>query len=51
MTVNNGQLIVDEAGAAAVAFSVSNLDDDESGTLIFSDGNSHMVTVQVEQGS
>jgi len=51
VTVNNGQLIVDKAGAAAVAFSVSNLDDDESGTLTFSDGNGHMVTVQVEQGT
>src|SRR6185437_5248952 len=42
---------VGAAGAAAVAFSVSNLDDDESGTLTFSDGSGHTLTLQVVQGA
>ena len=51
LTVNNGGQFVGAAGAAAVAFSVSNLDDDESGTLTFSDGSGHTLTLQVVQGA
>src|SRR5699024_1093967 len=50
LTVNSGQPFVGAAGAASVAFSVSNLDDDESGTLTFSDG-SHTLIVQIVQGT
>ncbi len=51
LTVNNGQPYVGATGANSIAFSVSNLDDDESGTLTFSDGAGHTLTVQVVQGA
>ena len=50
LTINNGGQFVGAAGAGSVAFSVSNLDDDESGTLTFSDGSGHTLTLQVVQG-
>ncbi len=52
LSVNNGGLYVNATRAGAVAFSVSSFDDDESGTLTFSDDNSaHNVSLQVVQGT
>ena len=51
LTVNNGGQFVGAAGAGSVAFSVTSLDDDESGALTFNDGSGHTLTLQVVEGA
>jgi FG-GAP-like repeat len=49
VTVDFGSPLVDKADAAAVAFSVSGAESDDSGTLTFSDGT-HTATVTITGG-
>ncbi len=52
VTVDGGALTpIGHAGAAAVAFAVTGIDTDDSGTLTFTDGANHSVTVTITDGA